>query len=197
MKIGLFFGSFNPVHFGHLVIAAYMTEFTDLDRVWLVVSPRSPGKPASSLLQDYHRFELVRIAIGDYKKLKASKIEFGLPTPSYTINTLAYLHENHPDDQFVLIMGSDNLQTFKKWKNWEEILKYQQIYVYPRPGSDGGEMAGHPAVKIIDAPLMQLSSSFIRNSVATGKDIRYMMPESAFKYMDEMNFYKKRRKSSS
>ncbi len=191
MKTGLFFGSFNPIHNGHLVIAQYMAEFTDLSQVWLIVSPHNPLKPAGSLLQDHHRFEMARIAIGDYRRLKASKVEFTLPRPSYTVNTLAHLHEQYPDDSFVLIMGSDNLETFKKWKNWEQILEYNEIYVYPRPGSEGGELIHHPKIKIIEAPLMQISSTFIRNAIKDKKDIRYMIPESVYTYMDEMNFYKK------
>jgi nicotinate-nucleotide adenylyltransferase len=191
MKTGLFFGSYNPIHNGHLVIAQYMAEFTDLDQVWMVVSPHNPLKPAGSLLQDHHRFEMVRIAIGDYRKLKASKVEFTLPKPSYTINTLAYLHEQHPEDNFVLIMGSDNLDTFKKWKNWEQIIEHHEIYTYPRPGSDGGELKNHPKVKHVEAPLMQLSSTFIRKAIHDKKDVRFMLPESVYAYMDEMNFYKK------
>ena len=191
MKVGLFFGSYNPVHSGHMVIAQYMAEFTDLDQVWLVVSPQNPLKPSASLLQDHHRFEMVRIAVGDYRKLKASKAEFGLPTPSYTVNTLAYLHEQHPDYSFVLIMGSDNLATFDKWKNWEQLIENYEIYVYPRPGSDGGKFSHHPKVKLVEAPLMQLSSTFIRKAIRDKKDIRFMLPESVFKYLDEMNFYKK------
>lgn len=190
MKIGLFFGSFNPVHNGHMIIASYLAEFSDLQQVWLVVSPHNPLKPAGSLLQDHHRFEMVRLAIGDFRKLKASKIEFSLPKPSYTINTLTYLHEQYPDDQFVLIMGSDNLATFKKWKNWEQLLGQYEIYVYPRPASDGGELKTHPKVKFIDAPLMEISSTFIRNAIKAKKDIRFMLPESVYNYLDEMNFYK-------
>ena len=191
MKIGLFFGTFNPIHNGHLVIAQYMAEFTDLDQVWLVVSPHNPHKLPGSLLQDHHRFEMVRIAVGDYRKLKASKVEFGLPKPSYTINTLAYLHEQFPEDNFVLIMGSDNLDTFTKWKNWDQIIEHHEIYIYPRPGSDGGELRTHPKVKLVEAPLMQLSSTFIRKAIHDKKDIRYMLAESVYRYLDEMNFYKK------
>ena len=191
MKTGLFFGSFNPIHNGHLVIAQYIAEFTDLDQVWLIVSPHNPLKPAGSLLQDYHRFEMARIAVGDYKKVKPSKVEFTLSKPSYTINTLQHLHELHPDYSFVLIMGSDNLESFKKWKNWEEILQHYEIYIYPRPGSDGGELKNHPKVKTVEAPLMQISSTFIRKAIHDKKDIRYMLPESVYNYIDEMNFYKK------
>ena len=191
MKVGLFFGSFNPIHNGHLVIAQYMAEFTDLEQVWFVVSPLNPLKPAATLLNDHHRFQMVRIAIGDYRKFKASKVEFGLPKPSYTINTLTHLHEQHPDDTFALIMGSDNLETLNKWKNYEQILQYHQIYIYPRPGADGGMFKDHEQVVWVDAPLMQLSSTFIRNAIKEKKDVRFMMPESVFKYMDEMNFYRK------
>ena len=191
MKIGLFFGSFNPIHNGHLVIAGYMAEFSDLSQVWLIVSPHNPLKPAGSLLQDHHRFEMVRIAVGDYRKMKASKVEFGLPKPSYTINTLAHLHEQFPDHEFVLIMGSDNLSTFKKWKNWEQIIEHHEIYIYPRPNDDGGELKNHPKVKLVDAPLMQLSSTFIRKAIHDKKDVRYMLPESVYNYIEEMNFYKK------
>jgi nicotinate-nucleotide adenylyltransferase len=133
---------------------------------------------------------MVRLGIGDYRKLKASKIEFTLPKPSYTIHTLAHLYEQFPNNQFVLIMGSDNLATFKKWKNWEQILENHEIYIYPRPGNDGGELKDHPKVKLIDAPLMELSSTFIRNAIKAKKDIRFMLPESVYNYLDEMNFYK-------
>ena len=191
MKIGLFFGSFNPVHNGHLVIAAYMAEFTDLDQVWLVVSPHNPLKAENSLLQDYHRLTLVTLGIGGYRKLKASKIEFGLPKPSYTIHTLNHLREKQPEHTFVLILGSDNLEGFKKWKNWELILEQHELYVYPRPGSDGGALKDHPHVKHIDAPLMEISSSFIRQAIRNKKDVRFMLPETVFNYIEEMHFYEK------
>lgn len=191
MKIGLFFGSFNPIHNGHLVIAGYMAEFTDLNQVWLVVSPHNPLKPAGSLLQDYHRYTLVTLGIGDYRKLKPSKIEFSLPKPSYTINTLNFLVEEQPKNKFVLIMGSDNLATFKKWKNWELIIEHHELYIYQRPGSDGGDLKNHRNVKLIDAPLMEISSSFIRKSIKEKKDVRFMLPESVYNYIEEMHFYKK------
>jgi nicotinate-nucleotide adenylyltransferase len=191
MKIGLFFGSFNPIHNGHLVIAGYLAEYTDLQQIWMVVSPHNPLKPIGSLLQDYHRFHLVELGIGDYKKIKPSKIEFELPRPSYTINTLAYLKERYPKHNFSLIMGSDNLETFHKWKNFEIMLEEHDIYVYPRPLHDGGNLRGHPRVKWVNAPHMELSSTFIRNAIKEGKDVRYMMPEAVASYIDEMHFYER------
>lgn len=191
MKTGLFFGSFNPIHNGHMVIANYFAEFSDLKQVWFVVSPHNPLKPAGSLLNDFQRLQLVELAIGDYRKMKVSKIEFGLPKPSYTINTLTHLQERFPQHEFVLIMGSDNLHTFHKWKNYEQILEYFSIYIYPRPGFDGGDFKNHPKVKFIEAPLMEISSTFIRNAIKSKKDVRFMMPEKVADYIDEMNFYKK------
>lgn len=191
MKTGLFFGSFNPIHNGHMVIANYFAEFSDLKQVWFVVSPHNPLKPAGSLLNDFQRLQLVELAIGDYRKMKVSKIEFGLPKPSYTINTLTHLQEKFPKHEFVLIMGSDNLHTFHKWKNYDQILKFYSIYIYPRPGFDGGDFKNHPKVKFIEAPLMEISSTFIRNAIKSKKDVRFMMPEKVADYIDEMNFYKK------
>lgn len=191
MKIGLYFGTFNPVHNGHMIIAQYMSEFTDLEQVWLVVSPQNPLKPAGSLLNDFQRLHMVQLAIGEYRKIKLSKIEFSLPRPSYTINTLVHLREQHPDHTFALIMGSDNLQTLTKWKNYEQILSGYEIYVYPRPEFEGGDLKTHPNIKFTNAPLMQLSATFIRKAIKEKKDVRYMMPEAVFNYIDEMNFYKK------
>ena len=191
MKTGLFFGSFNPVHNGHMVIAQYMAEFTDLQQVWMVVTPHNPLKPIGSLLNDYQRLQLVEIAIGFYRKIKVSKIEFSLPKPSYTINTLEHLREKFPKHTFALIMGSDNLETLHKWKNYEQILSGYEIYVYPRPGCDGGELKTHPNVKITEAPHIEISSTFIRNAIKNKKDVRFMMPEKVFEYIDEMNFYEK------
>ena len=191
MKVGLFFGSFNPIHIGHMAIANYMLEYTDLKNIWFVVSPHNPLKEKKSLLPDIHRLRLVREAIGDFNKFKASNIEFKLPQPSYTINTLAHLKEKYSKNEFVLIIGSDNLQTFHKWKNHEEILKQHEVYIYPRPGSDGGQFKDHPKVKMTDAPLMNISSSFIREAIKQKKDIRYYLPENAGKYIREMHFYEK------
>lgn len=171
-------------------MAGYMSEFTDLDQVWFIVSPHNPLKLKNSLLQDYHRMTLAKIAIGNNRKIKASDIEFKLPRPSYTINTLAYLFEKFPAHQFVLILGSDNLESFHKWKNYKQILEQVELYIYPRKDSDGGELKIHPNVKKIPAPLMEISSSFIREAIKNKKDVRYMLPEKVWEYLDEMNFYK-------
>jgi len=190
-KIGLFFGSFNPVHIGHLAIAGHMLEFTDLDEVWMVVSPHNPLKKKESLLNDAHRLRLVREAIGDNTRIKVSNIEFKLPQPNYTIDTLAYLHEKYAAHKFVLIMGTDNLQNLNKWKNYEQILSGYSIYSYKRPGFNGGTFASHPSVKITDAPLMEISSSFIRKAIRDKKDVRYLLAPAAWQYIREMHFYEK------
>ena len=192
MKIGLFFGTFNPIHVGHLIIANHMAEFTDLEEVWFVVTPHNPFKVKSSLLADHHRFRLVSETTDDYEKLKPSNIEFGLPQPSYTINTLVHLAEKHPEHHFSLIMGLDNLKTFPKWKNSEVILRDYEIYVYPRVSENMAqpELLDHEKVHMIDAPIVEISSTFIRKAVKDRKDIRALMPYKAWKYMDEMNFYK-------
>ena len=189
MKIGLFFGSFNPIHNGHLAIANYMLEFTDMRNIWFVVSPHNPLKEKSTLLADHHRIRIVREAIGDFNKFKASDIEFKLPQPSYTINTLTYLWEKYPKNEFMLIMGADNLQNFHKWKNYEEILKNCEVHVHSRKESDGGQFKTHPKVKMTDAPAMEISSTFIRESIKQKKDIRFYLPEAAWKYIREMHFY--------
>ncbi len=192
-KIGLFFGSFNPIHVGHLVIAEYMAEFTDLDQVWFVISPQNPLKPQKSLLDEKQRIKMVRMAIEYDTRFKASSVEFDMPRPSYTINTLTYLSEKHPDYSFVLIMGTDNLVTLHKWKNYEQILKNYQVYVYPRKEDHAipKEFANSTSVKITEAPVMELSSTFIRESIKDKKDVRYMMPPSVAEYVKEMHFYEK------
>ncbi len=191
MKVGLYFGSFNPIHVGHLVIANYMVQFTDLNKVWLVVSPHNPLKIKSSLLADNHRLAMVRRAVENNPKLKACDIEFKLSQPSYTIHTLLHLKEKYPTYEFALIMGSDNLETFHKWKNYLEILKNHTLYVYPRPGYEGGNLAQHKNVVFVIAPVMELSSTQIRNAIKEKKDVRYMLTESVYEYVKEMNFYKK------
>lgn len=190
-KIGLFFGTFNPIHVGHLIIANFMAEYTDLQQVWFVVSPQNPMKKKDSLLPERQRLAMVNEAIGDDTRFKGSNIEFGLPKPSYTINTLTYLQEKHPNTHFALIMGSDNLQNFTQWKNHEQILSQHSLYVYPRPGFDGGELKDHPAVKVTNCPLMEISSTFIRQAVKEKKDVSHFMPPAAYHYMKEMHFYEK------
>ncbi len=192
MKIGLYFGTFNPIHIGHLIIANHMAEYSDLDQIWFVVTPQSPFKVKASLLDNHHRFEMVYRATADYHKLRPNDIEFGLPQPNYTIDSLTYLQEKHPNYEFALIMGEDNLKSFHKWKNYELILANHNIYVYPRL-SDGvieTRFDKHPKIHHVDAPIMELSSTFIRNSVKEGKNIKPMLPEHVWEYLDEMNFYK-------
>jgi len=190
-KIGLFFGSFNPIHMGHLCIANYFSEFTDLKEVWFVISPQNPLKPKSSLLADHHRLELVHIALNDYNKFRVCDIEFRLPKPSYTIHTLVYLKEKYPNKDFVLIIGSDNLNTFSKWKNYDQIILNHQLYVYPRLNSEISQWHTHPNVKLVDAPLMQISSTFIRTALKTKKEIPFFIPDKAYQYIKEMHFYEK------
>lgn len=190
MKIGLYFGSFNPLHIGHLAIANYMVEFSDLDEIWLVVSPQNPLKKKSSLLNEFDRFDMVELALKDDLRIKPSDIEFNLPKPSYTIDTLTYLSEKHPKYNFNLIVGADSLQSFHKWKNYEKILKHYNLYVYPRPNCNIDEFKDHENVNIINAPLMEVSSSFIRKSIKENKDIRYFLPTEVYKYIKKMNFYK-------
>lgn len=190
MKVGLFFGSFNPVHVGHMIIANYMAQHTDLDQVWMVISPHNPHKKRNTLANDYDRFHLVNLAIGDNELLQASNVEFSLPKPSYTVDTLAYLGEKHPKIEFVLIMGGDNLGTLHKWKNYETILSRHQIYVYKRPQYELGELQSHESVRVFDAPQMHISSSFIRSEIKQGKSIQYLVPEPVFKDLERSGLYK-------
>jgi nicotinate-nucleotide adenylyltransferase len=191
-KIGLYFGTFNPIHSGHLTIANHLVEFSDLDEVWLVVTPHNPHKKKNSLLDDIHRLTMVRIAVEDYPKLKASNIEFDLPQPNYTVNTLAHLEDKYPEIDFCLIMGEDNLKSFHKWKNYEVILEQFEVYVYPRisEGKIETQFEDHPSIHKVDAPIMELSSTFIRKAIKEGKNIRPMLPDTVWKYLDEMNFYR-------
>ena len=190
-KIGLYFGTFNPIHIGHLVIANHMANYTDLDEVWFVVSPHNPFKNKSNLLDDYARLELVHRAVKDYDQLRVTNIEFGLPQPSYTVNTLVHLGEKFPNHHFSLIMGGDNLNAFHKWKNYELILENHQLYVYPRLANTSSQLDDHEKVNLVGAPIMQISSSFIRNAIKTKKDVRAVLPLSVWEHIDEMNYYKK------
>ncbi len=192
MKVGLFFGTFNPIHVGHLTIANHIVEYSDLDQVWFVVTPHSPFKKKNSLLEDNHRYQMVDRATENYSKLRVSDIEFKLPQPNYTINTLMYLEEKYPKHEFALIMGEDNLKSFHKWKNFEVILERYSIYVYPRISRDTTKhkFENHKKITHVDAPIMELSSTFIRKAIKEGKNVRPMLPEHVWNYLDEMNFYK-------
>jgi nicotinate-nucleotide adenylyltransferase len=190
MQTGLFFGSFNPIHIGHLALANYITACTDVEEVWFVVSPHNPLKQRNQLLDDYQRLHLVHLALNDYPKFKVSNIEFNLPKPSYTIDTLAYLDEKYLNRDFILIMGEDNLETLTKWKNYELLLEKRKIMIYPRPNCKQTPFHQHKNVCRVDAPMMEISSSFIRQSIAEGRDIRFFLPEKVWIYIDEMNFYK-------
>ncbi len=189
-KIGLFFGSFNPVHVGHMIIANFMATQTELQEVWLVVSPHNPLKNKKSLARDHDRLHLVELAIGDNAALRASNVEFSLPKPSYTIDTLSYLREKHPDKQFCLIMGGDNLATIHKWKNYELLLRDYPIYVYQRPDYEPGGLQEHPNVHIQEAPMLQISASYIRRCLKAGQSVQYMVPDAVFKYLQEVPLYR-------
>ncbi len=198
MKIGLFFGSFNPIHVGHLIMADHFAQHADLDQLWLVVSPRNPLKKKSSLLADHHRLAMVRVAVEDNPRLKASNIEFDLPTPSYTAHTLAHLKDRYEEHEFALIMGADNLRSFHKWKNHEAIIASHKLYVYPRMLTEGEEKdmrinqwMDHPNVNQINAPVIQISATSIRNAIKEGKDVRYLLSEPVYQYCKEMHFYEK------
>lgn len=190
-KTGLLFGSYNPVHNGHMILASYMAAFTDLDEVWFVISPHNPLKQKQSLLADYHRLALVKIAIEDHPKMKAVDIEFKMPKPSYTIDTLTWLNEKYPDRSLILIAGTDIFQSFKKWKNYQQILDQYCLYVYPRPGFEMAEFANHPHIRLYDAPQMEISSSFIREGIRIKKNMQYWMPQKVYDYIIEMHFYEK------
>jgi nicotinate-nucleotide adenylyltransferase len=201
MKIGLYFGTYNPIHVGHLIIANHMSENTDLDEVWFVVSPQNPLKKRATLLADYHRLALVEMAVEGNPNLKVSNIEFDLPKPSYTIDTLTYLQEKHPKHEYSIIMGEDNLRTLHKWKNYDILLNQHTIYVYPRVLTAQEILAeekvketsykNHPNIKTTDAPVMKISASFIRQAIKDKKEVRYLLTEPVHKYVSEMHFYEK------
>lgn len=193
MKIGLFFGTFNPIHIGHLIIANHMAEYSDLDQIWMVVTPHNPHKQKQSLLDDYHRLHMVHLATEEYPKIKPSDIEFKLSQPNYTVNTLAHLQEKFPQNTFSLIMGEDNLNSLHKWKNHEVILQNHDIYVYPRlaPGEIDAQFTNHPKIHHLGAPIVELSSTFIREGIKTGKNIQPMLPHKVWEYIDHNVFYRK------
>lgn len=194
-KIGLFFGSFNPIHIGHMAIAGYMTEFTDLKEVWFVVSPHNPLKKKSALLPDYERLLLTELAIGDNYRLRASDIEFRLPVPSYTIDTLTYLNEKFPSNEFMPIMGEDNLYTLHKWKNAEELVKRHKIIVYPRPYTSKpsssllDKILALADIEFVKAPLMDISGTFIRDGIKKGKNMSYFLAPPVWEYIEKKHLF--------
>jgi nicotinate-nucleotide adenylyltransferase len=192
-KIGLFFGSFNPIHIGHLILANYILENSDMGELWFVVSPQNPFKDKKSLLKDHNRLDMVQLAVKNYPNLRASNVEFSLPQPSYTIDTLTYLREKHPDYSFSLIMGEDNLSGLHKWKNAELLLKNYHIIVYPRifeSEKKDPEYLGHENISLVKAPVIELSATEIRNMIKAGKNVRPMLPPEVFDYLDGSSFYK-------
>ncbi|MDI5896500.1 nicotinate (nicotinamide) nucleotide adenylyltransferase [Flavobacterium yafengii] len=193
MKIGLYFGTFNPIHVGHLIIANHMAEHADLDQVWMVVTPHNPLKKKSTLLDDYHRLQMVHLATEDFPKIKPSDIEFKLSQPNYTVNTLVHLQEKYPNYEFSLIMGEDNLKSLHKWKNYEAILAHHEIYVYPRISIEveNAMFKDHPKIHMIDAPVVEISSTFIRDNIKKGKNVQPLLPAKVWEYIDHNNFYKK------
>jgi len=193
MKIGLYFGSFNPIHVGHLIIANHLAEHSDLQQIWLVVTPHNPLKDKKSLLKDQQRLHLVRLAVENYPKLKASDVEFKLSQPNYTVNTLAYLQEKFPNYEFALVMGEDNLKSFHKWKNFEVIKENHEIYVYPRISSEVSEnqIKIDAQIHIINAPIVEITSTAIREGIKFKKNVRPLLPEKVWEYMEHNNLYKK------
>lgn len=190
MKVGLFFGSFNPVHTGHMIIANYILQCSELDKIWLVLSPQNPFKKKETLARDFDRLHLLYLATEDNPKILPSSVEFDMPKPSYTIDTLAFLGEKFPDHIFSLIMGSDNLNGLRKWKNGDRIIENYQIYVYRRSDQGDGELAVHPNVQLVNAPLLDISASFIRNMIRNNMSIEYLVPQNVYQYLAGSNMYK-------
>ena len=191
LKIGLFFGSFNPIHIGHMAIANYLVEFSEINQLWFVVSPQNPFKKIENLLSDHHRLEMTMQAVNDDPRFRVSDVELHMSKPSYTIDTLKTLQNKFPTHQFALILGSDNLEGFSQWKNYETILENYEIMVYPRPGFDPSKFISHKNIRNVDAPMIEISSSFIRDSIRNRKNMRFFLPQKVWEYMEEMQFYKK------
>lgn len=193
MKVGLYFGTFNPIHIGHVIIANHMAEYSDLDQIWMVVTPHNPLKKKKTLLDDHQRLQMVFLATQDYPKLKPSDIEFRLPQPSYTVNTLAHLQEKFPTHEFSLIMGEDNLNSLHKWKNYEVILKNHDVYVYPRINSDviNPDIEASARIHRVEAPVIEISSTFIRESIKEGKNVQPLLPQKVWQYVEHNIFYRK------
>jgi nicotinate-nucleotide adenylyltransferase len=193
MKIGLYFGTFNPIHIGHLIIANHVAEYSGVDQVWMVVTPHNPLKKKDTLLDDYQRLQLVFLATEDYPKIKPSDFEFKLEQPNYTVNTLAHLQDQFPQHEFSLIMGEDNLRTFHKWKNYEVILQNYDVFVYPRMSTEAENHAlkNHPKIHLIDAPVVEISATFIRENIKNKKNVQPLLPSKVWEYIDHNNFYKK------
>ena len=190
MKIGLYFGSFNPIHIGHLIIANHVLNETDLEKIWLIVSPQNPLKPSASLLNEYHRLHLARLATEEDNRIRVSDIEFKLPKPSYTVDTLAYLGEKFPEHVFSIIMGSDSYQNLHKWKNYEVIVRNYAVYVYKR---EGFEVKAHLKTQpvILNTPLLQISATEIRQLIKKGKSVRYMLPDKVRDEIEYNQYYKR------
>ncbi len=189
MKIGLFFGTFNPLHIGHKTIASYIADYTDIDRVIFVISPMSPFKQKEEILEKEHRFKIIKMGINDNRKLQVTDIEFNMPQPSYTFDTLTKIKSQNPENDYIIIMGADNLNDFYKWKNYKQILENCNIYIFPRPGFKIEEK--YPNIKLIEGcPQMNISSSIIRQSIKSNIDVSYLMPEKSWQYISLMNFYK-------
>ncbi len=189
MKIGLFFGSFNPIHVGHLIIANHVANNTDLNQVWFVVSPQNPFKQSSSLLNEYHRFHMIQSAIDGENKLRASSVEFKLPKPSYTVDTLTYLAEKHPEHEFSLIIGSDGFQNLNKWKNYEVLVKNHSFFIYKRPGFEITEVWGADII-LLSAPLLEISSTRIRDLIKEKKSIRFLVPDCVKEEIERNSYYR-------
>jgi nicotinate-nucleotide adenylyltransferase len=191
MQIGLYFGSFNPIHHGHLLIANYILDNTELEQVWFVVSPQNPLKPSGSLLNEYHRLYLVQLAVEGENRLKASDIEFKLPKPSYTADTLAYIQEKYPNHEFSIIMGSDSFQNLPKWKNYRHILQHYPLYIYKRTADE--TIPSYPDAKqliILEAPLLPISATEVRKKTKTGKSIRYLVPDAVREEIERNGYYR-------